>query len=419
MLCWDKMRGFPVFLLLFLSIVAFAKTPSGFLSPPENEEFFYFLASSTASAKNEAFRAAKSDIVSQAAAYIGDFFEKNQIKVTKETYSKDIKTEIFTCFLLARYPATASRDREFMEESRRRQIDGIFNRAVERSKKLSSKDRIIDAIGVISRAKADPRLPSVKKDELSNLIKELITRIKLRPMEYARTADTRFGLQGEAGVLVSVFGKEESPVSDINVSFLFETGSGFIEKESVLTDKKGLAVTKILRFNTPGKTVIAARIVSDTVPEFALVHPVKFEVDVKGKRHEIVKRSVALARGISKNQNILLLKDNVPLGVVALKIILQPLVLGGSVKIIPTTDTAGFAIDEQVNTEGVKIGEISREISVPVDEIEEGKNYSIQIQPVEIIFQLSKIQKQKDTHPLKGEIETIKSLIFNFVIYYL
>jgi len=418
MFCGEKTLA-PVFLIGFLITGAFAKTPSWFLSPPENEEFFYFLASSTASAKNKAFRAAKSGIVNQAAAHIGDFFEKKQIKVKKEVYSKDIKTGIFTCFLLARYPATASRDREFMEDSRRRQIDGIFNRAVSKAKKLSSRDRIIEAVKVVSRAKADRRLPSVKKDELSNLIKEFTTRIKLRPMEYARTADIKFGLQGEAGVLVSVFGKEERPVSGVNISFSFEQGTGFIEKESVPTDKKGLATTKIPRFNKPGKAVIVARIESSAIPEFAFVRPVRFEVDVKGKRQELLKRSVAIVRGVSKNQNILLLKDNSPLAVVALKIDLQPLVLGGSVKIIPTTDTAGFTIDKQLNTEGVKVSEVSREISVPANEIEEGKNYFIQIPPLEIIFQPSKIQKQKVTHPLKGEIETVKSLIFNFVIYYL
>jgi len=380
------MRGCPVFLLLFLSSSAFAKTPSWFLSPPENEEFFYFLASSTAAAKERAFKDARRGIISQASSYIEDFFEKNRLKIIKEDYSKDIKTDIFTCFLLARYPVVAARDKEFMDESRRKRIKRIFNRAVAKARKLSSKDRIIDAIGVVSRAKANPRIPAVKKDELSNMIKELTTRVKLRPLEYARTAETKSGIQGEIGVLVNVLGRDESTVPDMNVSFSFEEGSGFIEKELVITDKNGLAATKILRFNQPGKTIITARIVSDSVPEFSLVSPVKFEVDVKGARPAIMSGAIALVRGVSNSQNVLILKDNIPIGVVALKITLQPLALTGSVKTIPTKDTAGFAINKQVNTEGVRISEISREISILVNKIEEDKSYSIRIEPFEILW---------------------------------
>jgi len=408
-----------VFLLVAACSSASGSPPSWFSSPPESEEYFYFLTHSTSDVKEQAQSDAKRNVVIQASSYLGEYFDRKNLEFIKEGYHKDIKTNILTCYLLSKYPRSLTSEAEFIEEWNVKEINKFFIKEVKKIKKLSFRDRIIEAIREISYAASDKRLPDVKKEELSNMLKDLVTRVKITPLDYSKTADTKSGMRGEIGALVSVMGREQKPVSGLKIEFAFLKNSGFMDKKHSLTDAKGLVAVKVMRINNPGAATISARILNETVPEFSMVQPALFDVTVQGERLPILKRALPFARGASKKQNIVLLTDNLPVGILAVDFILRPTELEGVAKIIPTHEISGFSIDNQVNVEGVELEEVTQSTKLGVEKAEEMKEYSIKVKPFEICIYLTKINREKITHPLQGEIETIKNLIVNFIIYYL
>jgi len=300
-----------------------------------------------------------------------------------------------------------------------KEINKLFTSSVQKSKSLAGRDKVIEAIMTLSAARAGELLPDVKKTELDNMIKELVTRVQVRPLEYPRAGNTKTEFRGDIGVLVSVAGRTDRPVSGINVNFSFVKNTGHIEPVSAVTDKKGLAAVKVRRFNHPGEAVIQAALSSSGVPELAYITPAQFQIEVGGARAEIMKSAMPARRGGTKKQNVALLEDNLPVGVIALEIDLQPEKLIVSVKIVPTKDLAGFIVDKQAHVEGIKIVEMSKTLTREVEKIKEGDNFSIEIAPFEIIIVAQKAQREKVKLPLGGEQDTIQQLLLNYVLLYL
>ncbi len=411
-----KLRFLPVLVLpAFLN----AAVPSWFVSPPESAEKFYFLAVSTSADKSAARNSAFRKLVMDSSSYLGKHFDRTKLELINEAYDKDIKLEVYTCFMLAAYPRGDTAEKELSEEWQKKKVARIFASAVKKSKRLTAKDRVIEAVMTLSEAKTNKLLPEVKKAELENMMKELVTRVKIRPLEYPRAGDTKTELRGDLGVLVSVSGRMERPVKGLNVAFTFAKNSGFIEPASAITDKKGLAAVKVKRLNHSGEAIILAGISSSRVPEFSYVAPARFQIEVGGGRIAVMKGSMPIRRGGTKKQNIVFLEDNLPVGVLSLEAELHPGALVFTAKLIPTKDISGFIVDKQAHVEGIKPVEISKDFSIPVAKINEGDNFSIAVDPFEIIIIAQKFKKEKIKHPLGGEQDTIRQMMIKYVLFYL
>ncbi len=399
-------------------MAAFAKAPYWYISPPENQDFLFFISASTGPDKGSAYRISKRNLVIQSSTYIGKFFSRKKLKVINKAYDKDIGTGIYTCFLLARYPRSDIYEKEYLEVYDRKEVEKFFRKTMAKAKKLASQNRISDAIVTLSRAKADKRLPAVKKDEIANFVKQLVTKIEIKPLEYSRLANTSTGLQGQIGVIVNAVAEEARPIEGINVKFSFKKNSGYIEKKMVMTNKKGLAATKVLRFNRPGKAVIAAEIYNEAIPEYSLVQPAFFELDVKGRRVEIAKMSYSLRRGIDGRQDLLLLEDNQPAALFSFKYSLSPEKFSIEMEILPTQNALGLHVDKQVNVIGVELKKASGVLTVEVPKIKEGKFLTRSVGPFDVIFVPTGISRQHVSLPIKGEIDTIRTMIVNLAVFY-
>ncbi|MBA3052766.1 MAG: hypothetical protein ABII20_06575 [Candidatus Omnitrophota bacterium] len=393
--------------------------PAWFVSPSESSEKFYFLASSSATDKAEAQKVTSRKLVMDSSSYVGKHFDRTKLDLIKEAYDKDIGSGIYICYMLASYPRADAAAKELREAWRIKEINSIFTSSVKKSKKLAAKDQVIEAIMTLSAAKANDLLPDVKKSELENMIKELVTRVKVRNLEYPRAGDTKTELRGDIGVLVSVVGRTDQPVRGVNVDFTFARNTGLIEPVSVMTDKKGLAAVKVKRFNRPGDAVIQAAVSGSGVPEFAYIVPAQFQIEVGGGRVEIMKSAMPVRRGGTKKQNIVFLEDNLPAGVLSLEIDLRPDKLVVSAKLVPSKDVSGFIVDKQAHVDGVKFTEVSKDFSIDVEKIKEGDNFSIEVDPFEIIIIAQKVQREKIKLPLGGEKDTIQQLLVNCVLLYL
>lgn len=416
-----KVRFF-IFILMVFSAVhtgLHAAPPAWFVSPPESSEKFYFLASSSSPDKTEAQKLSFRKIVMDSSSYLGTHFDRAKLEMLHEAYDKDIASEVYICYMLVSYPRADTAAKALREEWRVKEINKLFTSSVQKSKSLAGRDKVIEAIMTLSAARAGELLPDVKKTELDNMIKELVTRVQVRPLEYPRAGNTKTEFRGDIGVLVSVAGRTDRPVSGINVNFSFVKNTGHIEPVSAVTDKKGLAAVKVRRFNHPGEAVIQAALSSSGVPELAYITPAQFQIEVGGARAEIMKSAMPARRGGTKKQNVALLEDNLPVGVIALEIDLQPEKLIVSVKIVPTKDLAGFIVDKQAHVEGIKIVEMSKTLTREVEKIKEGDNFSIEIAPFEIIIVAQKAQREKVKLPLGGEQDTIQQLLLNYVLLYL
>jgi len=410
---------FRFLLIPVLSAHLAAAAPSWFASPPESAEKFYFLAESTSADKSTAGKIAFRKLVMDSSSYLGTYFDRSKLDLINEAYGKDIKSEIYTCYMIAAYPRGDTAEKELLDEWQRKEINKIFTAAVKKSKNLAAKDSIIEAVMTLSEAKANKLLPEVKKAELENMLKEFITRVKIKPLEYPRAGDTKTELRGDIGVLVSVSGRTDEPVKGLNVFFSFAKNSGFIEPASAITDKKGLAAVKVKRLNNPGEAIIIANIANSAAPEFSYVPPAHFQIEVSGARVDILKGSIAIQRGGTKKQNIIFLEDNLPVGVLSLEADLRPDALAVSAKLMPTKDISGFTVDKQANVEGIHPPETSKDFSIAVDKIKEGDNFSIAVGPFEIIIIAQNVKNEQVKLPLGGEQNTIKQMMIKYVLLYL
>ena len=404
--------------VLILPAFLGAAVPSWFVSPPESAEKFYFLSVSTSLDKAGAGKASFRKLVLDSSSYLGRHFDRAKLTLIEEAYSKDINSDVHTCYMLAAYPRSDTAEKELSDGWERKKVNKIFTSAVKKSERLASRDKIIEAVTTLSAAKANKLLPELKKVELENRIKELVTRVKIRPLEYPRAGDTKTELRGDIGVLVSVSGRTDQPVKGLNVSFSFAKNSGFIEPVSAMTDKKGLVAVQVKRFNRSGEAVILAGISSTSVPEFSYVAPARFQIQVGGGRIAIMKGSIPVRRGGTKKQNIVFLEDNLPVGVLSLEANLRPETLSISAKLIPTKDISGFIVDKQTHVEGIKPVETSKDFSITVDKINEGDNFSIEVGPFEIIIVAKQFAKEKIKLPLGGEKNTIKQILISYVLFY-
>ncbi|MCD6412551.1 MAG: hypothetical protein J7L54_00170, partial [Elusimicrobia bacterium] len=75
-------------------------------------------------------------------------------------------------------------------------------------------------------------------------------------------------------------------------------------------------------------------------------------------------------------------------------------------------------VDKQVNVSGVKLKKTSEVFTVEVPKIEDGKFLSKSVGPFDVIFVPARLRKQRVSHPLKGEIETIRTMILNMAVFY-
>lgn len=404
--------------VILLPALSGAAVPSWFVSPPESAEKFYFLAAATSTDKSAARKASLRDTVVDSSSYLGEYFDRTLLELVKERYGKDIKSGVYTCYMLSSYPRSDTAEKELRAEWRRKEIKAIFVSAVKKSKKLAARDRVIEAIELLSAAKTNKLLPEVKKAELENMIREFVTRVKIRPLEYPHAGNTKAELCGELGVLVSVLGRVDKPVRGMNMTFGFTRNSGFIDPPFVTTDKKGLASVKVRRFNRAGEAVIFAKISNARVPEFSYIPPARFQIEVGGGRVAVMKGVMPVRRGRIKKQNIVLLEDNLPVGVLLLETDLRPDKMGISAKIVPTKDIAGFVVDKQAHVAGIKTSEISKNFSVSAAKIKEGDNFSIEVEPFEVIIIAQKLKRETIKIPLSGQKDTIRQMLLKYVLFY-
>jgi len=402
---------------LFLSSVVFAQ-PSWFVSPPESKEFFYFLAKSTSADKQKSRLQARQLVTAKASSYIGKFFKREKFKILKDDVRKDIKSNIYTCYVIARYPRRSLYEDKFAEEYDRKKIAGFFEKSKKKAKSLIEKGKIIEAINELAYARRAKGLSQLQKEELTDLIRDYIKRVNLKALDYPKTASTKTGVPGEIGVIAQMLG--ETPISDLEVRFSFTKNSGYIERGKVKTDKKGVATTKVLRINRPGEVQIQAVISAEAIPEFSQIPPAVFNFTAKGARDVIAKGAVPVLRGSVRTYNLLLVsEDNTPVGLLTINFNLKLEEFSITFSIQPIKSAAGFSIDNQTVVTGVKIENLEEKFSIAVKRLKEGEVYTTQAKPFEFTISPSKIRTTKIKHPLKGEIETAESLVVAFIIHYL
>ncbi|MCD6422643.1 MAG: hypothetical protein J7L42_00795 [Elusimicrobia bacterium] len=403
--------------VLFLSSVIFAQ-PSWYISPPESKEFFYFFAKSTSAVKQKARLRARQLVTAKASSYIGKFFKREKFKILKDDVCKDIKSNIYTCYVIARYPRRSFYEDRFIEEHERKKLADFFEKAKKKARALIEKGKIIEAINELAYARKTKGLSELQKEELTDLIKDYVKRVNLKALDYPKTASTKTGLPGEIGVIAQMMG--EVPISELEVRFSFTKNSGYIEKTEVKTDKNGVATTRVLRINRPGEAQIQAEVSTEAIPEFSQIPPALFNFTAKGAREIIAKGAVPVLRGSVRTYNLLLVsEENKPVGLLTMSFNLKLEEFSISFSIQPLKSAAGISINKQAAIAGIKIENIEERFSIAVARLEEGKVYTTQAKPFEFAISPSRIRTTKIKHPLKGEIKTAESLVIGFIIYYL
>jgi len=404
---FNKLK-FALFFLV-LNIYLFSK-PFWIDNPPVEKNYIYFVGKTEADKYSKrAKRKALSKAFKEAENYFKNKLKKSKFEMIKKYF--DFKNK--KVYVLARYPVYEfykERQEKILKEKQR---EKFIRKNLKKALSNKEDGKVIKALKILNKL----RMYKIKDEDITSDIKsmenEIIEGIKFKIYPYSDFATT--SKEYPSKIKIKLFFQEDSiPITETKIAISFEKGSGWIEKNTLTTDKKGEVEFGIKRFNSPGENIIAVKLLE--VPEYLSTPETYIKFQVTGGRIVLKSKSYLIKKGERKEDYFLFLEEGSPIGTLKLDINSKQYLL---LSFELLNEEAVYEVTERVDVAGIKItGKKNKELKIEPAENLSGKTWNIDLPPISVEVILDRYRIVKIQHPYKGEIKIFGESQIILNIYY-